>query len=115
MKDVTSAEVFDALAGLQHGTLKMVHARHERDKRLFYCTLKYVDQPASLDDIKKAVAEVIDGNRDKAMQVREKPARIGWFVGQTMKALNGAADPELVCFECNEELVRLGMLSHGSP
>jgi Asp-tRNA(Asn)/Glu-tRNA(Gln) amidotransferase B subunit len=111
VKDVMSAEVFDALAGLQHGTLKMVHARHERDKRMFYCTLKYVDQPANLDEIKKAVAEVVDANRDKAIQVREKPSRIGWFVGQTMKLLNGTADPELVCFQCNEELCRLGFMA----
>lgn len=102
MNDLTSAEVFDVLQGLQHGTLKMVYARHERDKRLFYCTVKYADQPATIEQINEAVAKVFATNPDKVAQLKEKPTRIGWFVGQSMKLLHGAADPELVCFACNE-------------
>jgi Asp-tRNA(Asn)/Glu-tRNA(Gln) amidotransferase B subunit len=107
MEDVTSAEVFDVLAGLQHGTLKMTYARHERDKRLFYCTVKYVEQPSSIEDIKNAVTKIVQGNRDKVVQARQKPALTGWFVGQTMKALNGLADPEAVCLECNKQISAL--------
>jgi hypothetical protein len=95
------------LAGLQHGSLKMVYARHERDKRLFYCTLKYVDQPASIETIREKVGEVFAENSDKAAQAKERPALIGWFVGQTMKLLHGAADPEIVCFECSQTLSSL--------
>jgi Asp-tRNA(Asn)/Glu-tRNA(Gln) amidotransferase B subunit len=107
MKEITSAEVFDVLQGLQHGTLKITYARHERDKRLFYCTVKYVEKPSSLADIKQAVTKIMQDNRDKVCQARERPALIGWFVGQAMKALNGLADPETVCLECNEQLARI--------
>jgi len=104
MEDLMPAEVFDVLQGLKFGTLKMVYARHERDKRLFYCTVKYVEQPASLEKIAESVAKVIADNPDKVAQVKEKPQRLGWFVGQTMKLLHGAADPELVCAECTKQL-----------
>jgi Asp-tRNA(Asn)/Glu-tRNA(Gln) amidotransferase B subunit len=100
MKDVMSAEVHDALAGLRCGSLKMVYARHELDKGLVYCTLKQVKQPATEAEIKESVAKVFADNPDKVKQLKENPARIGWFVGQTMKALEGAADPEMVCFHC---------------
>lgn len=107
MNDVTNAEVNDVLSGLQHGTLKMVYARHERDKRLFYCTVKYVDQPANLEQIKKAVADVFAAHPDKVEQVEARPARIGWLVGQSMKLLHGAADPEVVLLECSQKLALL--------
>jgi hypothetical protein len=107
MNDVMSEEVHDVLAGLQHGTLKMVYARHERDKRLFYCTVKYADQPATLEQIKKAVADVFDAHPDKVEQVEARPFQIGWLVGQSMKLLHGAADPEVVLLECSQRLALL--------
>jgi aspartyl-tRNA(Asn)/glutamyl-tRNA(Gln) amidotransferase subunit B len=46
--------------------------------------------------IEKAVDEVIAGNPDKVEQTKEKPALIGWFVGQVMKATQGKASPQAV-------------------
>jgi aspartyl-tRNA(Asn)/glutamyl-tRNA(Gln) amidotransferase subunit B len=46
--------------------------------------------------IEKAVDEVIAGNPDKVAQTKEKPALIGWFVGQVMKATQGKASPQAV-------------------
>jgi aspartyl-tRNA(Asn)/glutamyl-tRNA(Gln) amidotransferase subunit B len=56
--------------------------------------------------IEKLVDEVIAGNPDKVAQARTKPAMIGWFVGQVMKASGGKANPQAV----NELLkARLGL------
>ena len=46
--------------------------------------------------IEEMVDEVIAANADKAEQAREKPAMIGWFVGQVMKASQGKANPQAV-------------------
>jgi aspartyl-tRNA(Asn)/glutamyl-tRNA(Gln) amidotransferase subunit B len=46
--------------------------------------------------IEKAVDEVIAANPDKVEQAKEKPALIGWFVGQVMKATAGKASPQAV-------------------
>jgi len=46
--------------------------------------------------IEKAVDEVIAANPDKVEQTKEKPALIGWFVGQVMKATQGKASPQAV-------------------
>jgi aspartyl-tRNA(Asn)/glutamyl-tRNA(Gln) amidotransferase subunit B len=46
--------------------------------------------------IEKAVDEVIAANPDKVEQAKEKPALIGWFVGQVMKATGGKASPQAV-------------------
>ncbi|MEM1365969.1 MAG: Asp-tRNA(Asn)/Glu-tRNA(Gln) amidotransferase subunit GatB [Pseudomonadota bacterium] len=46
--------------------------------------------------IEAAVDEVIAGNPDKVAQAKEKPAMIGWFVGQVMKASGGKANPKAV-------------------
>jgi aspartyl-tRNA(Asn)/glutamyl-tRNA(Gln) amidotransferase subunit B len=46
--------------------------------------------------IEKLVDEVIAGNPDKAAQAQAKPAMIGWFVGQVMKASGGKANPQTV-------------------
>jgi aspartyl-tRNA(Asn)/glutamyl-tRNA(Gln) amidotransferase subunit B len=42
------------------------------------------------------VESVIASNPDKAAQAREKPAVLGWFVGQVMKASQGKANPQSV-------------------
>ncbi len=46
--------------------------------------------------IEAVIDEVIAANPDKAGQVKEKPAMIGWFVGQVMKASGGKANPQAV-------------------
>ena len=39
---------------------------------------------------------IVAANPDKVAQAREKPAMIGWFVGQVMKASGGKANPQAV-------------------
>ncbi len=46
--------------------------------------------------IEKIVDEIIASNPEKAAQAREKPAMLGWFVGQAMKASGGKANPQAV-------------------
>jgi aspartyl-tRNA(Asn)/glutamyl-tRNA(Gln) amidotransferase subunit B len=46
--------------------------------------------------IEAAVDEVIAANPDKVAQAQEKPAMVGWFVGQVMKASGGKANPKAV-------------------
>ncbi|MGI9512147.1 MAG: Asp-tRNA(Asn)/Glu-tRNA(Gln) amidotransferase subunit GatB [Anderseniella sp.] len=46
--------------------------------------------------IEAAVDEVIGANPDKVAAVAEKPAMVGWFVGQVMKATGGKANPQAV-------------------
>jgi len=52
--------------------------------------------------IEAAVDAVIAANPDKVAQVKAKPAALGWFVGQVMKATGGKANPQAV----NEALKR---------
>jgi aspartyl-tRNA(Asn)/glutamyl-tRNA(Gln) amidotransferase subunit B len=57
-----------------------------------------------------AIEAIVDGiiaaNPDKAAQAKEKPAMLGWFVGQVMKSSGGKANPQTV----NELLkARLGL------
>ena len=42
------------------------------------------------------VDDIIAGNHEKAEQAKMKPALIGWFVGQVMKASGGKANPQTV-------------------
>src|SRR5712675_1037769 len=46
--------------------------------------------------IEKLVDEVIANNPGKVSQAKTKPAMIGWFVGQVMKASGGKANPQAV-------------------
>ncbi|KQO71648.1 Asp-tRNA(Asn)/Glu-tRNA(Gln) amidotransferase subunit GatB [Methylobacterium sp. Leaf89] len=46
--------------------------------------------------IEAAVDEIIARNPEKVTQAREKPTLLGWFVGQTMKATGGKANPAAV-------------------
>jgi aspartyl-tRNA(Asn)/glutamyl-tRNA(Gln) amidotransferase subunit B len=46
--------------------------------------------------IETAVDAVISANPDKVAQVKAKPAMLGWFVGQVMKASGGKANPQAV-------------------
>jgi aspartyl-tRNA(Asn)/glutamyl-tRNA(Gln) amidotransferase subunit B len=46
--------------------------------------------------IEAAVESVIAANPDKVAQAKAKPAALGWFVGQVMKATGGKANPQAV-------------------
>jgi aspartyl-tRNA(Asn)/glutamyl-tRNA(Gln) amidotransferase subunit B len=53
-------------------------------------------QVTDVSAIEKVVDEIVAGNPDKVEQARAKPALIGWFVGQVMKASGGKANPQAV-------------------
>jgi aspartyl-tRNA(Asn)/glutamyl-tRNA(Gln) amidotransferase subunit B len=53
-------------------------------------------QVTDVSAIEKLVDEIVAANPDKVEQARAKPALIGWFVGQVMKASGGKANPQAV-------------------
>ncbi len=53
-------------------------------------------QVTDVGTIEKVVDEIIAANPDKAAQAKEKPALMGWFVGQVMKSSGGKANPQAV-------------------
>ena len=53
-------------------------------------------QVTDLGAIEKVVDEIIAANPEKVEQAKAKPTLIGWFVGQTMKASGGKANPQAV-------------------
>jgi aspartyl-tRNA(Asn)/glutamyl-tRNA(Gln) amidotransferase subunit B len=53
-------------------------------------------QVTDVDAIAKLVDAIVADNPDKAEQARLKPAMLGWFVGQVMKASGGKANPQAV-------------------
>jgi aspartyl-tRNA(Asn)/glutamyl-tRNA(Gln) amidotransferase subunit B len=65
-----------------------------------------LQQVTDLGAIEALVAAIVAANPDKVQQAKAKPAMIGWFVGQVMKASGGKANPQAV----NELLkVKLGV------
>ncbi|UNE54723.1 Asp-tRNA(Asn)/Glu-tRNA(Gln) amidotransferase subunit GatB [Bartonella machadoae] len=54
--------------------------------------------------IEKAVDEIIAKNSDKVTQAKQKPALVGWFVGQVMKATGGKANPQTVNEQVKKKL-----------
>ena len=46
--------------------------------------------------IEKLVDDIIARSPDKVEQARARPAMLGWFVGQVMKASGGKANPQAV-------------------
>lgn len=52
--------------------------------------------------IERAVDKIVANNSDKVAQAKHKPALVGWFVGQVMKATGGKANPQAV-----NELVKM--------
>src|SRR5215471_759069 len=53
-------------------------------------------QVTDLSAIETVVDDIIAKNPDKVEQAKTKPALIGWFVGQVMKASGGKANPQAV-------------------
>ncbi len=46
--------------------------------------------------IERAVDAILSANPDKCEQAKEKPAMLGWFVGQVMQQTGGKANPQAV-------------------
>ncbi|MHA1547613.1 MAG: Asp-tRNA(Asn)/Glu-tRNA(Gln) amidotransferase subunit GatB [Alphaproteobacteria bacterium] len=55
--------------------------------------MKQLTDTGAIDQL---VEDVIAANPDKAAAAKDKPAMIGWFVGQIMKASHGKANPQAV-------------------
>jgi aspartyl-tRNA(Asn)/glutamyl-tRNA(Gln) amidotransferase subunit B len=53
-------------------------------------------QVTDLSAIERVVDDIVAKNPDKVEQAKAKPALIGWFVGQVMKASGGKANPQAV-------------------
>jgi len=53
-------------------------------------------QVTDTGEIEKIVDEILAANPDKAAGAQAKPAMLGWFVGQVMKASGGKANPQAV-------------------
>ncbi len=53
-------------------------------------------QVTDVGAIERMIDEIVAANPDKALQAKEKPAVIGWFVGQVMKSSGGKANPQAV-------------------
>jgi len=53
-------------------------------------------QVTDLSAIEHVVDDIVAKNSDKVEQAKGKPALIGWFVGQVMKASGGKASPQVV-------------------
>jgi len=61
-------------------------------------------QVTDLAAIERIVNEIVTANPDKVAQAKAKPALIGWFVGQVMKATGGKANPSAVNALLKEKL-----------
>jgi aspartyl-tRNA(Asn)/glutamyl-tRNA(Gln) amidotransferase subunit B len=61
-------------------------------------------QVTDLATIGKIVEEIVAANPEKVAQAQAKPALIGWFVGQVMKATDGKANPQAVNALLKEKL-----------
>jgi aspartyl-tRNA(Asn)/glutamyl-tRNA(Gln) amidotransferase subunit B len=53
-------------------------------------------QVSDVGAIEKIVDDIVAANPDKVAQAKAKPALIGWFVGQVMRASAGRANPQAV-------------------
>jgi len=53
-------------------------------------------QVTDVSAIAGIVDDILGKNPDKAAQAKAKPAVLGWFVGQVMKASGGKASPQMV-------------------
>jgi aspartyl-tRNA(Asn)/glutamyl-tRNA(Gln) amidotransferase subunit B len=53
-------------------------------------------QVTDVGAIEKLVDDIVAKNPDKVEQAKLKPALVGWFVGQVMKASGGKANPQAV-------------------
>jgi aspartyl-tRNA(Asn)/glutamyl-tRNA(Gln) amidotransferase subunit B len=61
-----------------------------------YIDLHGLEQVSDAGEIERVVAEVLAANPDRVAAVKNKPAMLGWFVGQVMQATGGKANPRTV-------------------
>jgi aspartyl-tRNA(Asn)/glutamyl-tRNA(Gln) amidotransferase subunit B len=61
-------------------------------------------QVTDLSAIDGIVDAIVAANPDKVVQAKAKPALVGWFVGQVMKASGGKANPQTVNERLKEKL-----------
>jgi aspartyl-tRNA(Asn)/glutamyl-tRNA(Gln) amidotransferase subunit B len=72
-----------------------VRHRVERGRRSAHLVeSRGLTQVTDVGAIEQAVDTIIAANPDKVEQVKAKPAMLGWFVGQVMKASQGKANPQ---------------------
>lgn len=96
----------EATERFMSGELEIVYATEPTENSFIYCTLCPKDKKVKLateQQIEQTVELLIKTYPEKTKQVKDKPALLGWFVGQTMKAFAGRADPrtvERVCYAC---------------
>jgi aspartyl-tRNA(Asn)/glutamyl-tRNA(Gln) amidotransferase subunit B len=55
-----------------------------------------MEQVTELSAIEPLIEKILARNPEKAEQTKAKPALLGWFVGQVMKASGGKANPQMV-------------------
>src|ERR1700732_632113 len=55
-----------------------------------------MEQVTDVSAIERLIEEIVARNPEKAEQAKAKPALLGWFVGQVMKASGGKANPQTV-------------------
>ena len=55
-----------------------------------------MQQVSDVGTIEKVAEEILRANPEKREQAKAKPALLGWFVGQVMKASSGKANPQAV-------------------
>ena len=63
-------------------------------------------EPVQVDYVGRHVDVIITDNPDKWEQAQLRPQLLGWFVGQAIKRLNGAVDPDVVYSRVCERLER---------
>jgi aspartyl-tRNA(Asn)/glutamyl-tRNA(Gln) amidotransferase subunit B len=61
-----------------------------------YISGRGLQQVTDQGEIAGVIDQVIAANPDKVAACKAKPAMLGWFVGQVMKATAGKANPQAV-------------------
>ena len=70
--------------------------RRRKDGRLDWRVLVVDKETKVTLESVLTVDEIIAANPDQVAKARENPKLAGWFVGQTMKATGGKANPKAV-------------------
>jgi aspartyl-tRNA(Asn)/glutamyl-tRNA(Gln) amidotransferase subunit B len=90
-----SADFYEAVAKGRDGKAAANWVINELFGRLNKESLSIDESPVSADQL-GSIIQIIAQNPDKVAQAKEKPTLLGWFVGQTMKATGGKANPAAV-------------------
>jgi aspartyl-tRNA(Asn)/glutamyl-tRNA(Gln) amidotransferase subunit B len=107
-KDITSSPVTAAQLGAILDLIAAGTISGKMAKELFEITWseggdpraiaaqRGMQQVSDVGAIEKVVDEILRANPEKCEQAKAKPALLGWFVGQVMKASSGKANPQAV-------------------